>query len=154
MKKILLLLCMATFSLLTSCIYEDVEECPHDSETALAMFRHYFFDENMAPKLVPMDEGDDGAWVIGVGSGEVVCRVFSEITGMETNPEGAYHYEYQSSDRRVSLSVDGSLTENEDAVYATMKVEIPEYPEIKKIHLVNREYFNGANSGTVITVII
>jgi len=154
MKKILLLLCVATVSLLASCIHEDAEECPHDSETALAVFRHYFFDENMAPKLVPMGREESGTWVIAVGSGEVVCRVFGEITGIKTVPKEQYHYEYQSYDRRVSLSVDGSLTENDEAIYATMEVEIPEHPEIKTIHLVSREYFNRVNSGTVITIIV
>lgn len=153
--KIFLLLCMvAVLPLTYSCTENEPEKgSQNDSVVAVAKFQEFFYHEDGKPKLTQM-EGDATSWVVGVSNGEAVCSIFNDITGYKNTLTNSYNYKYQSSDGMVSISVKGNLTANDEAVFAIMKVEIPDYPEVKEIHFVNPDYFNGVNSGTVITVIL
>ena len=152
MKNFLLLCMMAVISL-TSCIKDEAECYQNDSAVAVEKFQEWFCDEYGEIDMVRM-EGNDNSWVAGVSNGEAVCSIFNDITGFKNTPTDSYNYEYQSYDRQVSISVKGYLTANDEAIYATMKVEIPDYPEVRELHLVHPDYINGVNSGTVITVVM
>lgn len=143
MKKFLLL-CMGAMLALVSCTKDEPKSGLNDSAVAVAKFQGWFCDETGEIKITPM-EGDAASWVVGVTSGEMVCRIFNDITGFEVSPVVSYCYEYLSSDHLVRIIVEGDLTANEEAVYAIMKVEIPDYPKVKKIYFVDPEYFNGVN---------
>lgn len=151
MRKICLFLFCMMFTV-TSCIYED--ECPmNSSEVAIAKFQHYFCDSNGNMAIHPLDEYSH-IWAVGTTSGERVCEIFSDITGLCVTAKESYTHYYQSEDGSVELRITGNLTADENAVYATLYVTIPGYEDIDQIKIVTPEYLRQDNADTVIPVII
>lgn len=129
MRKICLFLFCMMFTV-TSCIYED--ECPmNSSEVAIAKFQHYFCDSNGKMAIHPLDEYSH-IWAVGTVSGERVCEIFSDITGLCVTAKESYTYCYQSEDGSVELRITGNLTADDNAVYATLYVTNPGYEDITK----------------------
>uniref|UniRef100_UPI0040564162 hypothetical protein n=1 Tax=Alistipes sp. TaxID=1872444 RepID=UPI0040564162 len=83
--------------------YNDVR---NSSEVAIAKFKHYFCDSNGNMAILPLDEFSR-IWAVGVTTGEKVCEIFSDITGLDVPAQESYTYSYQSEDGSVELRITG-----------------------------------------------
>lgn len=153
MRKICLFLFCMMFTVI-SCINE--EECPmNSSEVAIAKFQHYFCDSDGNIAIHPLDESSR-IWKVYTTSGERVCEIFSDITGLRVTVTESYTYCYRSEDGSVKLRITGNLTADDNAVYATLHVIIPGYEAIGQIKILTTKCLcqDPTNAGTVIPVII
>lgn len=138
----------------TSCILEDEECCPNPSEQAVANFQKYFCDSNGKMRLTRLDDDNPTTWVGCVSTGTRACEIFNDITGLCISAKESYSYYYESADGSVEIKISGSTTADGKAIYATLSVRIPEYPEVERILLVSPEYSNRENAETIVPVIV
>ena len=138
----------------TSCILEDEECCPNPSERAVANFQKYFCDSDGEIRLTRLDDDNPATWVGSISTGTRACEIFNDITGLCISATESYSYCYESADGSVEIKISGSTTADDDAIYATLFVRIPEYPEVERILLVSPDYSNRENAETVITVVV
>lgn len=151
MKKILSLF-IAAACICTSCVRDD-DACRGNSSAAVAAkFRELFCNPDGSLKIHPVEAGSD-TFVAGVRDGGRPCEIFGELIGLDCETEENYNYCFDSDDGKVSLRIEGSAAPNSEAVYATLFVDIPEYPEVRRILFVSEEY-SQQNNELAATVII
>ena len=138
----------------TSCILEDEECCRNSSEQVIAGFQKYFCNSDGEMLLSRLDDDNPTTWVGCVMTGTRACEIFNDITGLYISAKESYSSCYKSADGSVEITISGSTTANSNAIYATLFVRIPEYPDVERILIVAPEYSDRVNAGTVITVIV
>lgn len=147
MKNVLtfaaMLLCMA----ICSCTNDDEQDYAGKSESEITeKFKEYFYDENGNVKLSQLDGFTSEEWACVSLGGMRPVEVFADITGYDVAmPDGKYEYIFVSADGRCRISITGSTTADEDAVYAVMQVDIPDCQEVKTIIIGSLDYAKGTN---------
>lgn len=143
--KLISLICIMSVALFSSCSGDDDTPEPYKTgEEAVATFRENFYKGGKV-NAIKLDNFLETEWAIPIDNPEKVATLFNRLTGMKVALTDSYNYSYQSVDKKCSIRVEGKKIA-ENAVYATMYINITECPEISKVILATPEYFKGTNS--------
>lgn len=93
---------------------------------------------------IMQNEYDPSTLTVGVEERVMPCRIFRAITGQDIEMKDTYSGYFQTSDGKCSFSILGVLYP-EDGVYAVLQVNIPSYPQVKQIRMVDVELLNDKN---------
>lgn len=144
-QAILMLLVLTTV-FCTSCSDDDEKTSPSGatSQEAIAKFKSYFYKDGHV-NASQLEDFSETEWAVATENNARACEVFIDITGLEAPLTGAFDYTYASSDGKCRIRLSGNAESDARAVYATFYIQIPECPEISKIHVADPSYFEGTN---------
>lgn len=91
-----------------------------------------------------LNEYDSSTLTVGVEDRVMPCRIFKAITGRDVGSEKIYGATFLTADGKCSLSIHGTLYPD-NGEYAVLQVNIPSYPQVKKIRMVDVELLNNKN---------
>lgn len=150
MKNVLTIVAMLLCMTICSCTNDEEQDYSGKSEGEITeKFKEYFYDENDNVRLSQLDGFTSDEWACVTLNGMRPVEVFEDITGYDVDmPNGKYGYKFVSVDGRCKISITGSTTADEDAVYAVMQVEIPDCQEVNTIIIGSLDYAKGTNDGT------
>ena len=140
----LLFIMLITFACI-SCTSKDEDVVGNSSEQVIAGFQKYFCNSDGKLILSRLDDENPTTWVGTVLTGTKPCEIFNDITGLNISPTESYSHCYKSADGSVEITITGSITADSNAIYATLFVRIPEYPEVERILMVAQEYSDREN---------
>lgn len=131
-----------------SCSDDDEKTSPTgvSGPEAIATFKSYFYKDGHV-NASRLEDFSATEWAVATDNNARACEVFIDITGLEAPLTGAFDYTYASPDGKCRIRLAGSAESDADAVYATFYIQIPECPEITKIHVADPSYFEGTNAG-------
>jgi len=143
--KLISLACTVLVILFSACSSDDdpSPEPYKTGEEAVAAFRKDFYIQGEVNAL-KLDNFLETEWAIPIDQASKACTLFTRFTGMDAALNDNYNYSYQSVDKKCSIRIEGKKTA-ENAVYATMYINIPECPEIHKVILAKPEFFESTN---------
>lgn len=93
---------------------------------------------------VNQNEYDPSTLTVGVEERIMPCRIFKAITGQDVDSGDIYNATFITTDGNCSLSIRGSLYPDSE-VYAELQVDIPSYPQVKLIRIIDAKFLNNKN---------
>lgn len=93
---------------------------------------------------VNQNEYDPSTLTVGVEERIMPCRIFKAITGQDVDSGDIYNATFITADGNCSLSIHGTLYPA-NGEYAELHVNIPAYPQVKRIRMVDVELLNNKN---------
>lgn len=143
-KAAMLLLLAAGF--LTGCDKHEKPATPEPpaeitGEQVIARFRHYFYEPDGQVRANKLPGFSAKEWAVCAEYSARPLEVFNDITGLDAQFTDRYDYTFRSSDGECTMRIVGVDQLREDQVYAVLYVEIAECPEIGKVNIITKEYF-------------
>ena len=144
-SKIVFVLCMLTLGFLFHGCSPEPESINfgYDTETVTRNFEQIFCRNGKLMGII-QNQYDPTTRTVGVEDAVMPCRIFAKLTGMEVGASAVYGENFRSYDKKCSIAIAGIL-HPVDGVYATLSVQIPGYPQVKWIRLVDAELLNDKN---------
>lgn len=93
---------------------------------------------------VIMNEYDSSTRTFGVEDATMPYRIFTSLTGVQVDIHEVYKASYRVNGENCTVTISGKLFPK-DGVYAVMQIEIPSYPQVRKIRLIDVELLNDKN---------
>lgn len=144
-----LAICLVITAFFASCSKEEPEISDgFSSGQVTALFRSFLYKDGKVYANHP-ERFESTEWAIVVKSSETPLNAFTSITGVAAPSKEEYEYGYVSSDGKCSIRIIGQLNAGEDAVYATMYIQIEDCPEITRIHFTTEDFLKGTNDDYV-----
>lgn len=138
--------CLMIGMVFISCSKDEIET-PEvvSSEQAITKLKSYFYRDgevfaNHLARFKPTE------WGLVINEAQKPLEAFTDITGLPAPFKENYNYSYRSPDGKCSISITGSKNVNPDGIFATLKVNIPECPEINTIYFTTVDFFYEFNS--------
>lgn len=143
--SILLVLCMFISGFVFSgCANEDEPDVYiYDRDVVTGYFEQVFCRDGKLVGVI-QNEYDPSIRTVGVEERDMPCRIFKAVTGVEVESGEIYHGYFQTNDGECSLSISGKL-HPDNGVYAVLQVDIPAYPQVKQICMVDIALLNNKN---------
>lgn len=145
-NKILLLLCIFTLGVFSSCSDNDDEETTEQSGTkAINFIKKYLYNSDGSVKAGILDNYQQGEYAVITENGEGPCAFFTQITGIEAPLKGSYEYKFNATQEpSCKITIIGK-SEAVNGEYATLYFDIPSCEEIKIMHIGTLNFFEGTN---------
>lgn len=118
--------------------------------TVSSRFARYFVgnDGKADPDVLTAADNEEGAYYYTLLDEETPCSLLQYMTAIDAQNTESYTYTYNESqyDSTAKLTLTGSCNADAKGVYATMNVDMTDYPDIKKIYFVGTATgINGVN---------
>lgn len=146
-KFLLLFVCllsMGSFSL-CSCDDDEDETREHTSKEVIQFMHKKLYDKNGRVALNWLDIYQDSEYNLVADEESDVYDFFKDLTGIKLDYKGgSYQATYDSEDGRCRIKIEGSRRP-ELGIYATIRFDVPECPDIHILHLVIPAFMEGVN---------
>lgn len=150
MKSMMYALVMALFLFASCSKDEDVSESGKvNAEQVAKRFKSIFYKDGEV-NAQKMEGFTITEWAVCAEESGRACEIFESITGEGAPLTEQYDYTYISPEGSCSIRLVGNARADKDAVYAVFYVQIPSCPELSKIYVATREYFNNEEGVPVI----
>lgn len=144
-SKVMWLLCAAFIVSLTACSSDDDQSIPGKSEEEVVQFIHTnLYDDAGEVAANQLESYTRGEYNLVADKENEARAFFTALTGIEAPLQDTYKYVYQSADGKYKISIEGSR-QPKNGVYATIRLSVPEYPEIKIVHIGTMAMLEGTN---------
>lgn len=135
--KLILLMCVFFAGALAACSSEDDNDNDptiKPKEEVLLFIEYRLFDWKGNVNGNKLDRYEPGEYNLLCIDEPDVRGYFTALTGIEIPPQSTYKSVYQSSDGECKITIEGRQ-EALNGIFATIRFYVPEYPEIKILHL-------------------
>lgn len=151
-SKVFLLVCASFIVSLTSCSSDDDQSIPGNSgEEVVRFIQTNLYDNAGEVAANQLESYTNGEYNLVAGKESEARAFFTALTGIEAPLQDTYKYVYQSADGKYKISIEGSR-QPKNGIYATIRLTVPDYPEIKIVHIGTMAMLEGTNgSGSDMT---